>query len=242
MVVLVGCSAFFSCSEAALFYLGREDRRSMQRGGPAQRSASELLRAPQRLLSAILFWNLLINLAYFTLAAIIGIRLDMTGERTAVAVTTIGSLLALIVCGEMLPKTIAVIHPQLVSRLVSLPLTGAVRLVDPLMPVLRGARIISQRLFFPRFQAESYLELRDLDQAISLSTTDETLAERERTVLRNVVALSEQRVEEVMRPPRPLSLVPTAGEPGVARRPPAAEWLPARQRARQRRSGRQRRH
>ncbi len=200
MVVLVGCSAFFSCSEAALFYLGREDRRSMQRGGPAERWANDLLSTPQRLLSAILFWNLLINLAYFTLAAIIGIRLDLAGEGTAVGATAVGSLLVLIVFGEMLPKTMAVIHPVLVARLVSLPLSGAVRMVDPLMPLLRGVRIVSQRLFFPRFEPESYLELHDLDQAITLSTTDQTLAERERTVLRNVVALSDERVEEVMRP------------------------------------------
>lgn len=200
MVVLLGCSAFFSCSEAALFYLGREDRRAMQHGGPAQRSASDLVRAPRRLLSAILFWNLLINLAYFTLASIIGIRLDMAGEHTAVGAVAIGSLLALIVLGEMLPKTVAVIHPQLMSRVVSLPLAAAVWLVDPLMPLLGAMRVVSQRLFFPQFEPESYLELRDLEQAIALGTTDETLAERERAALGNVVSLSETLVEEVMRP------------------------------------------
>ena len=42
MVVLVGCSGFFSASEAALFYLRREDRRALAIGSPSQRVAERL--------------------------------------------------------------------------------------------------------------------------------------------------------------------------------------------------------
>ena len=49
MLVLVACSAFFSASEAALFYLRPADRRKLATGGTAQRVASRLLADPDRL-------------------------------------------------------------------------------------------------------------------------------------------------------------------------------------------------
>lgn len=200
MAVLLGCSAFFSGSEVALFYLGREDRRDMQQGGAPQRFAAELLKTPRRLLTAILFWNLLINVAYFAIASIIGIRLQSAGHHTEVGILSAGSLLALILFGEVLPKNLAVLRPNLLSRLVSLPLTAAVRVVDPLMPALQWIQLVSRRILFPHFQPEAYLELGDLERAISLGTTDETLAHQERNVLQNIVALSEIRVDELMLP------------------------------------------
>ena len=61
MAVLIACSAFFSGSEAALFYLRWDDRRTLSVGGPSQRAAARLLKNPDRLLSAVLLWNLAIN-------------------------------------------------------------------------------------------------------------------------------------------------------------------------------------
>ena len=59
MTILIVCSAFFSASEAALFYLQPRQRREMKRSGLAgEKSTLALLADPDRLLSAVLFWNL----------------------------------------------------------------------------------------------------------------------------------------------------------------------------------------
>lgn len=200
MLILLGCSAFFSCSEAALFYLAREERQAMQFGRGPQRLVNELLKRPQRLLTAILFWNLLINMAYFALASIIGLRLEHAGEHTWVGVVTVGSVIAIVVFGEMVPKMVAVIRPAALSSIVGIPLTFAVRALDMILPTLSGVNLLSRRLLFPNLEPEPYLELNDLERAISLGTTDQTLAKRERAVLQNIVALSDTRVEELMRP------------------------------------------
>jgi len=202
MAVLICASAFFSGSEAALFYLGREERQAMQSGGAAQRLVIRLLERPQRLLTAILFWNLLINLTYFALASMIGLRLQEQGEKSSVGIVAASSVLALIVFGEMLPKMIAVVQPATVSRVVSVPLTAAVRSVDRLMPLLNGLNVLSRRLLFPRLEPEAYLALDDLERAITLGTADQVLARHERNVLQHVIALSEVRAEELMRPRR----------------------------------------
>jgi putative hemolysin len=79
-------------------------------------------------------------------------------------------------------------------------LAVAVRLVDPLMPFLRGVTLLSRRLIWPRFKREPYLELSDLERAIALSTEDAQLLEQEQRALHNLVLMSEFRVDELMRP------------------------------------------
>ena len=200
MTVLIACSAFFSGSEAALFYLRADDRRALGKGGPARRLVVQLLESPERLLSAILFWNLVINMAYFALVSIIGIRLKDAGLYTEARTLPMVALLLIILLSEMLPKNMAVLHPRMVAVSVSIPLAVAIRLVDPVMPVLRLINLVSQRLLFPRLQPEPYLEIEDLERAITLGTQDTELAKQEQAVLQHIVALAQIQVEEVMRP------------------------------------------
>ncbi len=205
MVVLIGCSGFFSASEAALFYLRREDRRVLAAGSPAQRVAERLLHDPERLLSAVLFWNLATNIAYFAIASIVGIRLERHPSvgQTGGAMFAAAALLTIIFCSEMVPKSIAVLSPRTLAGLVGVPLAAAVRAIDPVMPILRLVSDVSRRLIWPGLEPEPYLESADLERAIELSH-DTELMEQERFVLRNIVALSNIRVEEWMRPRRRL--------------------------------------
>lgn len=88
MSVLIIGSGFFSASEAALFSLKPLDRRTLKTGNAAQRLAARLLENPERLLSAVLFWNLTTNIAYFAIGSIVSLRLEEAsrfGHSTAAA-------------------------------------------------------------------------------------------------------------------------------------------------------------
>lgn len=199
MAVLTGFSAFFSASEAALFSLRPADRYNLAKGTTAaQRQAAALLDDPERLLSAVLFWNLVVNIGYFAMATIVENQLA-PGSRW-VWPLRVGALLTIIFFSEMLPKTIAVLVSQQLSTLISLPLAGFVRMVDPVMPALRFITAASQRLVWPGFQPEEGLATVDLERAIKLSTTDAKLLDQERAILENIVALSDIRADETMRP------------------------------------------
>jgi len=200
MAVLAAASAFFSCSEAALFSLQSDDRRALKAGATAQRIAVDLLAQPDRLLTAILFWNLIVNMIYFALASAIGIELENEGRRGEAGLVALVSLLAIILCSEMVPKTAGVMIPRVMARLVSLPLAAAVRMFDPIGPVLATVNRALRRLIFPNFRIEPHLELSDLEQAITVSTSDEELATQERMALQNIMLLSNLRAEELMRP------------------------------------------
>ncbi len=202
MVALMACSGFFSASEAALFYLQPRDRRDMRNGGTGEKAAATLLKQPDRLLSAILFWNLVINIAYFAMASIVAIRIETNTEfgKTGAVSFAVLALLAIIFFSEMLPKSVSVLKPRPLAALVSLPLGWAVRLVDPLMPLLQWVNLVSRRLIWPGFEPEPFMEVSDLERAIEHSGSDPAVIKQEQAVLQNIVQLSTIRVEEWMRP------------------------------------------
>ena len=200
MVSLMALSGFFSASEAALFYLRPRDKQSMKSGSVGDRAAIDLLEHPDRLLSAILFWNLVINILFFTISSICAIRLESGDGQTAAVVFAIASLLGVIFFSEMMPKNVAVLRPRMLASAFSIPLSWAVRVVDPIMPFLRNVNIVSQRLIWPGFQPESYMDVGDLESVIEHSADNIKMLKQEETVLQNIVQLSNIRVDEWMRP------------------------------------------
>lgn len=204
MAVLIAFSAFFSASEAALFSLRPADRRVLASGTSAQQIAATLLKDPERVLSAVLFWNLVVNISYFALASIVEHRLP--DGSAFVWPLRIGSLLLIIFFSEMLPKTFAVLLSRELATRLSWPLSIMVGIVDPIMPTLRLIMLVSRRLLWPNFHSEESLETADLERAIELSSDDAKLLEQEQTVLRNIVMLSDLRADESMRPRRKLQL------------------------------------
>ncbi len=201
--VLLTLSGFFSGSEAAFFSLSPSQKRQLgkTRSHRTERIAGKLLIRPERLLMGILFWNLAINIGYFSLVSKASLEISAAGEGEGnAAALTIVALFAIVLFGEFLPKSMAVTYPVAAVRLVALPLALAIRLVDVFLPAIKLVNEASRRVIWPGFKAESYLELADLDRAIELSTDDAQLFDQERQVLRNVIRLSEIRVEEWMRP------------------------------------------
>ncbi len=197
MAGLICASGFFSGSEAAFFSLTLSQRRELKKAGRSD-MALELLRRPERLLMGILFWNLAINLAYFTLAS--KAALAVQASSSLAAGVTLGSLLTIIVFGEFVPKSLAVTYPVVFIRLVTVPLAFGIRVLDGCIPLIKLVSEASRRLVWPGLRPEPYMELADLDRAVEFSTDDSELFEHERQVLRNIIRLSEIRVEEWMRP------------------------------------------
>ncbi|MCA9258727.1 MAG: DUF21 domain-containing protein, partial [Planctomycetales bacterium] len=201
--------ATVSCAEAALFSLTPHDRSRLASGGPAQRLASQLLVDPERLLSAILFWNLLVNILFFSLTTIVGKRLrEIPGWETGALAFGFGSLVILIVLGEMLPKSVGVVRPRRAATALAPPLALAVQAVSPIMPSLQLVNVISRRLFWPHLAPEPYLATSDMERAVEASTDDAQLLQQEHEILGNVFLLSEMRIEELMRPRNQVDVLP----------------------------------
>ena len=200
MLILAFCSALFSASEAAMFSLSRKDLARMSRGNSAQRTVVSLMHDYDRLLNAVLFWNLLVNLAYFTIASIVSLRLERDGDAAESVAFAVVSLFAIILLSEMLPKSCGVLAPRFFAPVLAIPTSFAVRLVEPITPVFTAAKELSIRVLFPYFKPEPYLRVGDLEKAVGLSTSDAALVKQEERILQNIVGLSDMPVEEFMRP------------------------------------------
>jgi len=200
LCLLIG-SAFFSASETAFFLLSTEEIKAFQQNDrPSERIVVGLLKEPDRLLTAILFWNLLINLTFFACGVVISGKLVSSGNNAAAGLFGILNLSLMIVFGEVGPKSSAVMFRQPLARLVSFPLAFAVKLFDPLAPTFESVTRSLRRVFWPEIKREQYLHPEDLEQAIKNSAGNNSVLRQERLVLHNILDLSEIPVEEVMRP------------------------------------------
>ncbi|QGQ23043.1 DUF21 domain-containing protein [Gimesia benthica] len=200
LLALICASGFFSGSETAIFYLSRAELRQFSKGKSSEQIVAALAADADRLLTAVLFWNLLINLSYFAVAGVIAKELADEGQTAAAGFFTVGSLLAIILFGEVLPKSLSIVFRKKIAIMVSWPLAFSIRVLDPVIPLLQKISRMMRRTFWPHIQKESYLHSEDLERAVDASGASEEVIRHERQILHNILDLSEILVEEAMRP------------------------------------------
>src|SRR5690606_6488809 len=145
---------FCSGSETAMFYLSPDELRTMRVGTPRERAVAGLLASPDRLLTAILFWNLVVNMTYFAVSVVAAGRLARDGHAAAAGSFGLAALGLIILIGEVIPTSIAVVFRRRLSVLLVWPLSLMVRLVDPVVPSLASVTAALRRAFWPQLTPE----------------------------------------------------------------------------------------
>ena len=213
MGILILCSAFFSCSETALFFLSRDQISRFSAGSSHQRIVAGLMNNPDRLLTGVLFWNLVVNLGYFAVSIALVGRLTQAGYPRIAAASGLLNLLGMIVFGEVIPKSLAVVRGPVLAQVTAWPLATALLILDPLIPLLgRTARIL-RRTFWPHVKREAQMNPADLERALDTSAAlGRDMLQEEQHVLHNLLDLNELQAEEVMRPRSHCLTVPPDGQ------------------------------
>jgi CBS domain containing-hemolysin-like protein len=147
VLLLVGLalSAFFAGAETALTALPFARVASLaKRGGPAVRWAWQRWRLrPHRVLVALLVGNTLVNIGISAIAT--ELALGIYGDKgigIAIGVAT----LAVLMFGEVTPKTLARSDPEAVARYVIVPVAVLELLLTPVLVVLLGFSHLVARL------------------------------------------------------------------------------------------------
>lgn len=200
MGLLAVFSACFSAAEAAFFSLRRQDLERLRDEGRRGRLAFTLAQNGERLLTAILFSNLLVNVSYFTVSSVIVLQWKREGLLQQAGLFASGSLFFLILLCEMLPKSLATLMPAQLALLLAVPIFLLVRVTQPILPMLQNVAISIRRIFWPSFRPEPYLRVRELEMAVRVAHDATAILEEEQAVLENLVQLSDLRAEEVMQP------------------------------------------
>ncbi len=205
LLVLLLLSAFFSGSETAVTSLHElRIRHMMERKPKKRRALQHLLDEPNDLITTLLIMNNLVNVGASALATLLFLRLlpaDLP-QYVSAMITTGVMTLALLMFGEITPKTLAKNRAEWVAFAVVGPVWRLTRLLHPLV---RGLRRLTQ--VFLRPFGEQMLEREEAavseDHLITLIEEGEergTIAAHDGDMIRRVLALDETTAEEVMVP------------------------------------------
>ena len=198
LFLLLTLSAFFSGTETALMALNRYRLKHKARTGHrGARLAEKLLLRPDRLITLILFGNNLVNFTAASLVSYISLRF---GGAAAIAVGTFIFTLIVLIFAEVMPKTLAALHPEKIA----LP---AAFLYYPLQkaafPLIWAIGLISNsllRLFGvdPANVDQGNLTIDEL--RVLLNESGRLLPRKRQRMLQSILELEDMSVDDVMVP------------------------------------------
>ncbi len=198
LVILLVLSAFFSSSETGLVALNRYRlRHDAQGGSPGAKRAGQLLAQPDRMFGLILLGNNLVNIMAASVATLIALRL--LGE-SGVWVSTVMLTAVVLIFAELLPKTLAAMHPQVIAYPASLILVPLLKVTYPMVWVINLVVSLFLRPFgvkSPSIQSEalSREELR-----VVLQESGRQISHNHQQMLLNILDLEHGSIDDVMVP------------------------------------------
>jgi len=134
MLLLLCFSAFFSGAETAYFNLSRRQIEQLKASrNHISRLAADIAERPRQLLSALLLGNMTVNVLYFAASSILVLRVERQVNVPAAAAAGVVSFAALLLLGEILPKSLSYAKSKTVSIFAAL---GVYVLVNVLRPVI----------------------------------------------------------------------------------------------------------
>ncbi len=129
--VLIVLSAFFSSSETSMMSLNRYRLKHLSKEGhKAARRASRLLERPDRLLGTILVGNNIVNILAASIATVVAVQI--WGDA-GIVIATIGLTVVILIFGEITPKTLAALRPELIAFPASVVLSLLQKLLYPVV-------------------------------------------------------------------------------------------------------------
>ncbi|MGD1149179.1 MAG: hemolysin family protein [Thermoanaerobaculaceae bacterium] len=200
LLVGIALSALSSGAETALTALPFARVSALaKRGGPARRWAWQRWSTrPQRVLTAILAGNTLINIGIT--AVVTDTAVNLLGNR-GIAVAIGATTLAVLVFGEVTPKALARTEPEVLARRVIVPVAALEWLMTPVtVPLLALSHLVARirRVSLDRTQTASRPE--DVRFLLSIARKEGHVSELEHAMLEAVLRFEGAHVRDVQRP------------------------------------------
>jgi len=188
MCGLLALSALFSSAETALFKLTpAEARRAGER-------VERLVAAPRDLLIAVLFGNLVVNLLFFSAVARLASKLD------AKLLVGFGALIAILIFGEILPKSLGLRSSVAIARFCAPPLSLFVRLTMPVRRVMVRLLELVGHTLGEAAREDPHMRPEDLEQFFTKSAESGHLLTSEADLLAEIAELESIDVRQIMTP------------------------------------------
>lgn len=198
LIVMIICSAFFSCSETSMMASNRYRlRHAAKHGSRSAQNAEKLLRRPDQLLGTILIGNTFANILASSLATLIAV--ELWGE-VGIFISAVVLTLVILIFGEIIPKTLAAYRPNAFALVLSWPLAFLRILLYPLIQAVNGFSNLLLRPFSIERPTgtEDHLSLEELRTVVDEASG--RIPIRHRRMLLRILDLKEMTVDDIMVP------------------------------------------
>lgn len=197
LIVLVILSGFFSSAETALSTVNRVRMRALEEEG-SKRAArvNKVLENYSKMLSTILIGNNIVNLSASALATTLAMRINL-----AVGIATGILTIVVLLCGEIIPKTWAMLSSEKISLAYSGVIYALMHLLTPVIflvdkmsnAILRLLRIDPNKKITTMTEAE-------LRTYVDVGHEDGVIENEEREMIYNVFDFSDALAKDIMIP------------------------------------------
>jgi len=198
LIFLIMCSAFFSSSETGMLSLNRYRLKHMAKEGhKGAKRVTSLLSRPDRLLGTILVGNNVVNILAASIATVLAV--DIWGEA-GIAIATAGLTIVVLIFGEITPKTLAALRPELVAFPASRLLLLLQRLLYPVVWATSTISNVLLRLLGidPSQRASDSLSTEELRSVVRESGAG--MPKNRQNMLLGILDLERVTVDDIMIP------------------------------------------
>lgn len=197
--ILLAMSAFFSSSETALTTVSAIRLKSLaDNGNKNAKLVLKLKENPDKMLSAILIGNNIVNIAASSITTIF--FQEMWGNFAISIGSGVLTLLVLIF-GEITPKTAATGYADKFSLIVAKPIWFLTRVLTPVIIVINFLASCIMKVFRINInEKESTFTEEELRTIMDVSHEEGVIEEEEREMINNVFDFGEAEAKEIMIP------------------------------------------
>ena len=216
LIILIILSAFFSSAETAFTTVNKIRIRTFEEEGrPNAALIRKLTDDPQKMLSAILIGNNIVNLTASSLTTIMVTRITAnlglaSKSATAIGIATGILTLIILVFGEITPKSIATRSSERICFFYIKPIYWMTVIFTPLIFIVNKISFGFMKLFGMRYTGkERVMTENELLTIIDVSHEEGVLESEEKEMINNVVDFGDSLAKDIMVPRIDMVSVPS---------------------------------
>ena len=197
LIVLVILSGFFSSAETALSTVNRVRMRALEEEG-SKRAArvNKVLENYSKMLSTILIGNNIVNLSASALATTLAMRINL-----AVGIATGILTIVVLLCGEIIPKTWAMLSSEKISLAYSGVIYALMQLLTPVIFLVdKMSNAILRLLRIDPNKKKTTMTEAELRTYVDVGHEDGVIENEEREMIYNVFDFSDALAKDIMIP------------------------------------------
>ena len=198
--VMICLSAYFSASEIAFNASNKMRlRRAADAGSKTAKLAHDISERFTTALSAILIGNNLANIAVTTCTTLIVMSLFPGNVGLASTIATVVVTVVILICGEIVPKTLSKQHADTVVRWVAIPTRVLTILLSPFVVVVM-ALLFALRKLWGKDVSEVTVTEEELVSIIDTVEEEGVIDEEQGELLQSTLDFHDNTVEKIMTP------------------------------------------